>query len=253
MNNIALDNKATPLDFETLQKKAETSYLDWKVKLPDGILGKNGEKRDTGKGKLLKDIVAIANSINDEFGYLVYGVRDHRTKRQVIGIKEASKISSILDDANIQTWVENHIDPPINFHSFQLEPEPQKIVLCIEIRPWDYPHVIKKELGGIIYEGQVIFRRNSKNTIALADDLERYFSKPEPFKIARLDHKYLVELKEYYKEKGYETSAPNFGRKDEKTKEGYKIAYEPGTRREIWIGCNGNNCEHILMLKPLSK
>ena len=47
-------------------------------------------------------------------------------------------------------------------------------VFRIERTP-DYPHVVQANLGGVLFEGQVWFRRGSKNTIALRGDLYGMF------------------------------------------------------------------------------
>jgi len=110
--------------------------------------------------------------------------------------------------------------------------------------------VVKKDLGGILYKGQVWHRKGTQNNIALHSDLQMMFRGEIPFKISKLKDPVLEKVKRYYNGRDREVSLPLIGRKDSLLAQGYEIATYPGTRREIWVGQHGNRYEHILLLKP---
>ena len=59
--------------------------------------GKSDPNWDKGRGTLLKDLIAIAHGEGQQCGYLIYGVKDMGTYREVVGI------ASSWDDATFQT------------------------------------------------------------------------------------------------------------------------------------------------------
>ena len=109
---------------------------------------------------------------------------------------------------------------------------------------------MQANIGSVLYEGQVWFRRGSKNTVALRDDLRRMFLGDTPFKISKLNDPVLKEVCEHYAQQGRQTTLPLFSDRDSRLAQGYELATYPGTRREIWVGAAGDRYEHILLLKP---
>jgi predicted HTH transcriptional regulator len=235
-------------ELEKLLSNNEDTWLDWKRDFPPELL-KNSKDPEWGKGmaKLLKALVSIANSYDKITGLLIYGVEDKRTYRNVVGISKS------WDDAIFQEWVFNNIDPPVIFLYKEIQYDPKKIIGIFTIHnSVEYPHVFKKDLGGVIYKGQVYFRRGSRNNVALYKDLKTMFLGEQPLKMEHLNGTIFEETKTYYETKGYEVCWPSLSNKDNKLAEGYKIAYYPRTRKEIWGGYNPRigQYDHILMLKP---
>jgi len=72
----------------------------------------------------------------------------------------------------------------------------------------------------------------------------------EPFRIPKMNDETLKSIVQQYKEQGLETSLPLLEEKDVRLARGYRMAYYPGTRREVWVGYHGGRYEHILMIKP---
>jgi len=179
--------------------------------------------------------------------HLVCGVKDLRTHREVVGLKKN------WDDATFQQWVENNFHPPIRFAYSELKYDGKAIGIFQISRSGDYPHVACQNIGGVIHEGQVWFRRGSKNTVALYNDLREMFRGNEPVKIARLNNPTLKHIQRHYEDQGRRTTLPLLAEKDDFLGQGYEIAYAPDTRREVWAGYHGHEYEHILMLKPVSR
>jgi predicted HTH transcriptional regulator len=240
----------TKEEFEQLLEHGEDSWLDWKAEVDQRLLldPKTKPKEwDKGKGKLLKDLVSIANSADEKAGYLVIGVRDNGTTREVVGISRS------WDDATFQEWVQQAFAPPIIFSYSQLEWESGKIIGIFRIEHVaEYPHVATQTIGGVIHEGQVWFRRGSKNSIALHEELGEMFRGQEPIQSDEFDGEIVKKAKKLYEAQGYQISMAGLYRKHDMLAKGYKIAHYPGTRREIWVGYNHSkrDFEHILMLKP---
>jgi predicted HTH transcriptional regulator len=236
-------------EFENFLQNGESQDLEWKSDWPPGLNGGRGDPNwNKGRGELLKDLISLANSSGPSLAHLVVGVKDLGTHRKVLGINK------LFDDADFQQWSTNTFDPPPKF-LYELLRWKNKMdvgVFSIERIPM-YPHVVKNDLGGILYKGQVWFRRGTQNNIALHSDLLAILKGEEPLKISRLNDPVLVEVKNHYKDIGREATLPLFERRDSLLAQGYEVATYPGTRREIWVGYHGNRYEHILLLKPKKK
>lgn len=232
--------------FKPLLDEGESQNLEWKKDWPPGLLGgKNDPAWNEGRGELLKDLISFANSTGPSTAYLVYGVKDLAARRKVFGILKS------FDDADFQQWAKNTFDPPPKFLYIEIgwSKTVNIGVFSIERIP-EYPHVVKEDLGGILYKGQVWYRTGTQNCTALHSDLQMMFEGEMPFKISNLRDPVLDKVKCYYKNQGREASLPLIGRKDSLLAQGYEIATYPGTRREIWVGEHGRRYEHILLLKP---
>jgi hypothetical protein len=233
-----------------LLDEGESESLDWKKDWPPSLLGGKRDKGwDRGRGELLKDLVSLANSFGNHRAHLVYGVKDLGSRREVFGI------SKLFDDADFQQWAKNIFDPPPKFSyaSIQWNSSINIGVFTIERTP-NFPHVVKDNLGNILYEGQVWFRRGTQNNIALYDDLQEMFEGEKPIKIARLNDPEVSNVKDYYEKQGREVVAPLLAEIDKYLVQGYEIAAYPETRRKIWVGMLAQDrFEHVLLLKPKSK
>jgi predicted HTH transcriptional regulator len=232
-------------ELEKLLFEGESTYLDWKRDFPGELLGARGSNWDTGRAKLLKDLVALANGHGSERAYLVYGVEEVRADRHVRGVTRS------LDDAQIQQWAENTFDIVPTFRYEEIRWDASTIVAVITvIRVPDFPHIVASSLGGVLFEGQVWFRRGSKNTVAMRDDLRRMVSGDAPFKIGKMNDPVLKVVEDHYRAQGRDPSLPLLMNRDSCLSQGYELAVYPGTRREVWVGAVGDRFEHILMLKP---
>lgn len=230
-----------------LLAEGESPHLDWKRDFPAGLIGGSSHAdwlRD--RGKMLKSLIALANSHGSEYGFLIYGVEDTGSTRTVRGI------STSFDDADFQQWAQNAFDPPPTFVYTEVEWEAGKTVGVFRIeRTPDYPHVAKITWGPLM-EGQIWYRRGTKNTVALHGDIRQMFQGDVPFKISRSNDAALETIAAHYREQGRETVLPRMEERDSKLAAGYELATYPGTRREVWVCARSPDAyEHILMVKPL--
>lgn len=233
-------------EFRPLLCEGESQDLEWKKDWPQGLLrGSSDPTWKDGRGVFLKDLVSLANSTGSSTAYLVYGVEDSGGSRKIFGISKS------FDDADFQQWATNTFDPPPKFVYTPIEWSKNVNigVFSIERIP-RFPHVVKSKVGGILYVGQVWFRKGTQNNIALHTELLMMLKGEEPYRISKLNDPILEEVKCHYKDKKRDVSLPLIGRKDSLLSQGYNIATYPGTRREIWVGQQGNRYEHILLLKP---
>lgn len=228
-------------ELERLLPEPESLYLDWKMDFPPELAQSRPQPEwDKGRAKLLRSLVALANSHGPTHAHLVYGVEDLGAERRIHGISRS------FDDADFQQWAENTFDPPPTFRYAEVKWGESTVVGMFRIeRTPDYPHVVQARLGGILSEGQVWFRRGSKNTVALRSDLQRMFLGETPVKIARLDDPTLKQINEHYHGQGRQTTLPRFAERDSRLAQGYEVAAYPGTRREVWVGAVGDRYEHI--------
>ncbi|MEN6520760.1 MAG: ATP-binding protein [Armatimonadota bacterium] len=247
---------AAPVTLDKLTSllvESESDYLDWKKDWPRGFLDgkKDNPDWDKARATMLKDLVALANSESGRQGYLVYGVQDHKAWREVVGINQADGQTYKIDDADFQTWAANIFNPPPAFRYCQLKTIDGKTVGLFVVNPVSgYPHVVRQNMGGVLFEGQIWFRRGSKNTIALHDDLERIFKGSEPFRIPK-GTEMQRKMQEFYNEQGYEITYKRPESKDYHIIQGWQPVYVPGTRREAWIMMSGFDV--VMLVRPKQK
>lgn len=243
--------------FEFLLNESESPYLDWKEDFSKGLLLTKEEKKnpenkrlwEIDRAKLIKDLVAIANSIDEQKGYLVLGVKDNLINREVTGISKPEQ----WDDAIFQEWVKKYVFPLINFSFEELDYSGTTVGL-FEISPsTEFPHLIIENHKGIFYKGQIYYRHGSQNRIALYSELKEMFGGIEPYKIDGLESPIMKEAINYYESKGYHIFVAAFNNKDTKLHQGYQIGYYPGTRKEIWCMRYDGQPDCILMVKSSVK
>jgi hypothetical protein len=230
-----------------LLRFGEQDWLEYKSELHFALEHHDNAHADweKGKGVLLKDLVALANSpISRSDRYFLRGVRDFGHERKIIGIKKR------FDDAHFQDWVSKAFDPPIKMVYEELEPESGKIVGVFRIT-FDpkSPHIPIQNFGEELRVGQVWFRRGTQNTAAKRADLD-ILIRTEPIRLTRFDNTEEERiLKAHYSPKTL--VLPSYGTQHTKIMQGYELAYYPGTRREIHVGAaHLATPKHILMVKP---
>ncbi len=222
-----------------LMNRPESELLDWKENFPAGLTAGQTE-RERDRGNLLKDLVAIANTVTDAPGHLVFGVRDRENIRTPVGITRS------WDDATFQSWGNDVFDPPLAFgyEEVATADDCRIGVFTIRLSPAG-PHVVRIGVGGGLHPGQVWIRRGSSNRPALRSDLEHLLRPTEPMCADRSDSRLVQETSAHYAASGLEACLPRLSDKGNKLVEGYRIAFYPGSRREVWVGNS-----HVLMLRP---
>lgn len=233
--------------FKPLLEDGESQDLDWKKDWSLGLLGgKSDLAWNEGRGELLKDLISLANSTGTNTAHLVYGIKDLGARRKVFGISKS------FDDADFQQWAKNTFDPPPTFLYTEITWNKTVTIGAFSIeRTPDFPHVVKENIGEVLYKGQVWFRRGTQNNIALHSDLRAMFEGEKPIKIARINDPEITKVKRHYNALGREVALPLLEERDKHLVQGYEIAAYPGTRREIWAGLvGGKRYDHILLLTP---
>jgi hypothetical protein len=232
-------------ELSALMLHGEGQSLDWKREFPAGLLSTSKDPQwQEGKGALLKDIVALANTPASDEAFLVCGVRDDGVRRAVVGIKGG------WDPSTFQTWNRNAFDPIVKFTYGEIE-TPQRLrvgVFRIRRSP-TYPHVAIRTIGEL-QEGQVWIRRGTQNGVALRGDLQLMLAPAEPFKIRRTTDPTLDRIIGEYRAMGETPTLPSLGDRDSLLAQGYRLALFPGSRREVWVGEVDGRYEHLLMLTP---
>ena len=229
----------------------ERSTLDWKRDFPAGLIaGKKDPEWDRDRGVLLKDLVALSNSVSDAAGFLVYGVADQGGTRTVVGIRGS------YDDADFQIWAENTFNPPVRFSYVEIPWDAGKSVGVFAVVPSaSFPHVVARDLGSVLHTGQIWFRRGSKNTVALCQDIERMFSSQEPGVLffERTNDTELQRILQAFKDSGREPVLTRYGSKDTKILAGFEVARYPVTGQEIVVGRDRHGqYDLVAMLRPVS-
>lgn len=162
-------------DFNKLLAHRRDTWLDWQESFPLELLkGEEHPQWETGKAKLLRDLAALANRPGGRRGFLIFGVEDHGSEREVKGIFKSWKSS------DFQEWARQIFDPPLRFSYKELSvgDNIRVGVFKVELAP-QYPHVATRDLGGIISRGQVWIRRGTGIFIALHQDLRQMFTQGE--------------------------------------------------------------------------
>jgi predicted HTH transcriptional regulator len=146
-----------------LKDNPEQNIFDWKQNLN---FGESKEKNSD----IIKDIVAIANSITDEPGYIFYGV-DPQQDNPLLEI-------SIPDvDSQLQQLVKDKVEPEVKFLFYTVDHQNGKMGI-IHIEP-DYkkPHIISKDYGKL-RDGQIPIRIGSSTRGIRSQDLVDIFYDP---------------------------------------------------------------------------
>ena len=234
---------------EALLTCPESDLLDWKRDFPKSLIaGSKDAGWDSAQGDVVKDIVAIANSVLDTAGFVVYGVQDLQVSRNPVGVSRS------WDEAQFQTWLEKTVSPPVTFTYGEVEWQSSVRVGVVAVVPAkNFPHVIIQDLGSCAHAGQVWFRRGSKNTVALFDDLKRMFTTQSMGTriYESLSDPSLKVIEEGFRKTGREPVYLRVDQRDSKIEQGYEIARHPQTGQEMLVGRNfQGDPELVVMLRP---
>ena len=162
-------------DFQKLLGHGQDTWLDWQESFNLELLkGEDNPAWEAGQAKLLRDLAAIANRPDGQRGFMIFGVKDHGSHREVKGIFKSWK------GTDFQSWAKNVFDPPLRFTYSELAVDGNiKVgIFTVDLSPL-YPHVTAQRLGGVIHPGQIWMRRGNENIIARHDDLREMFGRPD--------------------------------------------------------------------------
>lgn len=119
---------------------------------------------DHKKSELLKDVLAFCNSWRRTDAYILIGVKEEKGgKSNVIGITE------MLDDAQLQQFVNTKTQRPVNFSYQNLDHSGKKIAV-IHVPVQKKPIYLKKDFGKL-RKNVVYIRRGSSTDEAYPDEV----------------------------------------------------------------------------------
>jgi hypothetical protein len=145
-------------DFNALLFRGESDSLDFKRdQYPFAGAA------DHVKSELLKDILAMANSWRTETAYILIGVDDTKTPKEVTGITDH------FDDASLQQFVNQKTHKPIVF-SYQKTELKGKSIGVIEVPLQTRPFYLLKDYGKL-KANTVYLRRGSATDEAAPDEI----------------------------------------------------------------------------------
>ena len=153
-----------PLDqklLENLLHEAEGTSLDFKSEQYSFTYASDGEK-----SKLLKDILAFANSWRRTTAYILIGVEEVKGGRsRIVGVQEH------LDDAVLHQFVNVKTQRPVEF-TYQVVNVEGTTIGVIEIPVQKRPIYLKGKFAGLLPQ-QVIIRDGSSTRPATPDEIAK--------------------------------------------------------------------------------
>ena len=136
---------------DIIRYENESSTVDFKK--TEYPLGQNPKKYD-----ILKDFSAFANNLSDDDKYIVIGVKEKEDKN-----KATYNIETPTDDAKYQQFINENIEPAINFEYRCIEYNGKKICFFRLFNNTNRPYMIKKDLSNNIKKGDGYIRKGTSN------------------------------------------------------------------------------------------
>jgi predicted HTH transcriptional regulator len=231
------------INLASLLHRSESQTLEWKRDFPRELAPKHPQL-EIGKGTLLKDLAAMANGLVENAGYIVYGVADSQSGRQILGV------SSAWDEASVRDWAANALYPVPSFtYSQYVESASTVVIIEVHVHP-DGPHVARRS-SGPLHEGQVPLRRGTQNGIANHAELRQMFRGPEPVASGSTSGEIASATIAHYKALDLETTWQRLADRDDRLHCGYRLALYPGTRRPVVVADpQTGRPDVILMIRP---
>lgn len=151
--------KITDQLLESLLYEEESNSLDFKRDQYRFV-----DSPEFEKAKLLKDILAFCNAWRRTDAFILIGIAEVKGgKSTVVGIQE------LLDDAQIQQFVNEKTQRPVNFSYRNLSFRDKQIAL-IHIPIQQKPIYLRKDYGGL-KRNEVYIRRGSSTSVATPDEI----------------------------------------------------------------------------------
>ena len=147
---------AISLDYirQQLCLEGESAHLDYK-RDQYKFIGVS----DPEKAELFKDILAMANAFRSQVAYILIGVDQQNGIGKVTGIPK----DQFIDDASLQQFINGKTNRPVEFQSYPIPVDDEKIIQVIEIPVQkERPYYSEKQFGSI--KPEVVFLRASSET-----------------------------------------------------------------------------------------
>lgn len=145
---------------ELLNQTPEQTVFDWKKDF-------SFPKDDAKRAEVIKDVAAIANGSYASDGYIFYGVNPNASD-PIVGV------SSSVDDAILQQFVNSKVDPPVKFLKYEIIHDKKKVIVIHIYKSLKRPHIISNDIGGL-RRGQILIRKGSSTRGILRSDLFECF------------------------------------------------------------------------------
>lgn len=152
--------------FEIIKKNTESDYVDFKKEIYNF-------SREEQKEEFLKDILSMANSGHIGGKYIIFGVKEERGSKKVVGVD----MERVKDQATYQQIIRENIEPDIEFvmEMFKID---DCGICCFIINGNDRPYIIKKKFRNI-NAGFSHKRVNTTRAPLLRRDLDEIYEEKE--------------------------------------------------------------------------
>jgi hypothetical protein len=133
---------------------------------------------------LLKDIMAMANSLSDHNKYIIIGVKDKPNgDREILGLDDSAHI----DSSEFHQLVSSNIEPLVKFNYFTLMYKGKKLAVFELYDNTDRPYMMKKKYKDLD-AGVCVVRKGSQQAIAVRSDYDLFYKLKEKFEIIIMDN-----------------------------------------------------------------
>lgn len=154
------------ITLDTIQQlcmEGESNHLDYKREQYQFIGVSDPEKTE-----LLKDILAMANAFRQQTAYILIGVEQQPDgSGKIIGISS----NDFIDDSQLQQFINGKTNRVVNFLSYSVQIDAERIIQVIEIPLQDNrPYYPKRQIGEI-KGNEVLFRVSSSTRTATPDEI----------------------------------------------------------------------------------
>jgi len=158
---------------ESLLGRSEGPGLAWRFALPREL--ESGAP--LGRAKILRSVVALANSAPGPLAHVVYGVHDNGFQRRPVGIKGR------WNEATFREWARELFEPVPRFRYHEVEIDRNVLAVFEVVASAEAPHVARASLAGHVHEGQVWLRDGVVERPAIAAELWRIFTARAPLEL----------------------------------------------------------------------
>ena len=157
---------------ESLLHQEEGPALDFKQDQYPIDKGSTPEEKANLRGKLIKDILAMANASREETAYILIGVEEIKGSRsRIVGVQDH------LDDANLHQLISSKTQRPVEFSYFSFSYKGSDIGV-IEIPVQDRFLYLTQDYGKL--RGNVVYIRDGSSTRTATPDEVIEMSTPKP-------------------------------------------------------------------------
>lgn len=136
---------------------------------------KKEEYKKESKQDLIKDIMAMANSLNNNVKRIIIGVKKTPINTEVLGLE------CVEDVASYENIIQENVEPNINFNYEAYNYSDDITLGVFEIYDNnDRPYMMKKDCGGL-KKGDIWIRKGTRNSRATRADLDKMIKLREGF------------------------------------------------------------------------